>query len=258
MAEWPERGIWVPTWVFKAPLAPTVRDTWISLKAIAAGQDTLEITFTEIEAMTGKSRSPIMSHLALLRDRCGLRFHTAGSLLLQVTTFGDGVSILKSGLERQSQNQDLSHEGNAMPENEPNPGLSAQSQNQDSPVKSVKELKTHTGAILKSGLSQNQDLLLNTIYLGGILEGQLKKCYESKGQKPPARFKTIQQKDAYEKVARALNLEFESLIETAIARDRYSLSSLLAFLEACSRNRKSSPAVAPAKSAPGFRLPDGV
>jgi hypothetical protein len=63
----------------------------------------------------------------------------------------------------------------------------------------------------------------------------------------------VQQRDAFAKVARSLNGEFEALVQTAIARDRYALGSLLAFLEACVKNRSKAAPVVTANGAGPWR-----
>ena len=148
----PERGVWVPTWLLEMraqkndSLPPTVLDTWTMLRALANGSDTLEVTFDELYHITWKGRSPVMSHLAMLRDRCGLRFRTAGISLLQVLTFGSDSShappIRKSG---RSENQDQ-------------PDLKLESSRAlDSRSKAKAHVKATDSPIRKSGRSENQD-----------------------------------------------------------------------------------------------------
>lgn len=244
MPDWPKRGIWVPTWLLTAtdekgnPLPSTVRDTWVVLKAIAAGAETLDISFADVNQMTGKHRSSVIAHLALLRDRCGLRFCTAGSDHLRVLDFGNGASVMSA----KSRNPE--------------------SRNPDLTVKRV--FKNPEAEIQKSGFqnsglpSEKPDLEISGIFHGGKLTDQLTRCYESMSprRRPPGRFKTVQQRDAFEGAARALGDEFEPLVVAAITRSRYALGDMLAFLETCVKNRANgNGGLTPVSN---WRLPDGV
>lgn len=174
---WPPRGVWTPTSILIATdergerLSPTVRDTWTLLHALATGKDELSATFAELVMMTGKTRSTLLAHAATLRDRCGLRYHTAGDVLcvrfpssrMRPPAPQSEISDLPA---LQSENSDWAE--SAHPEarekqaNLPESGNLEQSENSDSA--SLKESRIlidskaiKDRAIRKSGKSENSD-----------------------------------------------------------------------------------------------------
>lgn len=226
---WPKYYVNISVQVLRDDsLPPAAFKFYCQLRALAKGAPSLTMLLDDLYPVAGLSRTRVYEYARTLRVHGALLWRSA-----------DNSFECSFPLESR------------------NPGL------RDSPligssINSSVIKETPIKAESRNPGKRDDALLLNTIFLGGVLESQLLRCYQSRNQKPPSRFKTVQQKDAFEKVARALNNDFESLIETAIARDRYSLSALLAFLEACVKNRKTPIAAAASKAAPGFRLPDGV
>ena len=83
----PPRGIYIPTTIlYNRELSPTVIHTWIQLRGLAWGQDeTPELSILQLSELTGKSRSTIFGHMALLRQWGALRWRSSDDGTLIVT-----------------------------------------------------------------------------------------------------------------------------------------------------------------------------
>lgn len=193
MPDWPPRGVFVPTRILIAadrdgtPLPATIRDTWMLLKALAGGRDFLEITFEEILRKTGKARSPVLAHLATLRDRCGLRYHTAGGSLLQVWFNTGALPAAPADAQRADPGREI-----------PKSGLS---RNQDSP--SLKSLNDSKDSLIQRrgnpeiGKSRNQDLTGRPAPNGEWLPDPARIFLEHGGQFPSGRLHDGRTKKAH-------------------------------------------------------------
>ena len=95
----PPRGIHVPTTiVFHRDLSPSVIHTWIQLRALAWGQEeTPQLSIFQLSELTGKSRSTIFGHMALLRQWGALRWRSSETGTLIVTFPADTVEFYLDG-----------------------------------------------------------------------------------------------------------------------------------------------------------------
>lgn len=77
----PPRGLFVPTTlIFDKALPAAAKDTAVQLRALAWGQDeTPPLSITQLEEITGKSKSTLYGHMRLLRLRGALRWRSAGT-----------------------------------------------------------------------------------------------------------------------------------------------------------------------------------
>jgi hypothetical protein len=124
----PPRGIHVPTTiVFHKDLSPTVIHTWIQLRALAWGQDeTPQLSILQLSKLTGKSRSTIFGHLALLRQWGALRWRSSdeGTFIVSFPAdtgefYLDGdFPIQESGQNPESRIPDLPDPSHSSPVNQ--------------------------------------------------------------------------------------------------------------------------------------------
>ena len=114
----PPRGIHVPTTiVFHKDLSPTVIHTWIQLRALAWGQDeTPQLSILQLSNLTGKSRSTIFGHLALLRQWGALRWRSSEKGTLMVTFPADTGEFYLDGDSLPSDSYILESENLEMPD----------------------------------------------------------------------------------------------------------------------------------------------
>ena len=127
----PPRGIFVPTeMIYHKEFSPTVIHTWIQLRALAWGHDeTPQINILQLSELTGKSRSTIFGHMALLRSWGALRWRSSdlGTIIVTFPAdtgefFLDGDS-LPSHADPPIQESGHNHESNIL--EKPDPSLSS-------------------------------------------------------------------------------------------------------------------------------------
>lgn len=86
-------GAFVPAALLQDPtLSPTALHTWALLRCLAGPQgETAPTTISELCRYTGKSRTVLYQHLALLKQRGALRWHGAGqgALVIAFETAGE-------------------------------------------------------------------------------------------------------------------------------------------------------------------------
>ena len=96
----PPRGVYVPTiMVYNRDLSSTVIHTWIQLRGLAWGRfETPQLSIPQLSELTGKSRSTIFGHMALLRHWGALRWRSSDQGTLIVTfPVGTGEFALEDG-----------------------------------------------------------------------------------------------------------------------------------------------------------------
>ena len=102
----PPSGIYIPTaMIYHREFSPTVIHTWIQLRGLAWGRDeTPQISMLQLSELTGKSRSTLFGHMALLRSWGALRWRSSevGTLIVTFPAdtgefFLDGDSLPSPG-----------------------------------------------------------------------------------------------------------------------------------------------------------------
>lgn len=89
----PARGVWIPAAIaYDKEIPASALDTYVKLKGLAWQNGTVEITMPELQAITGKGHSVLYGHMALLRDRCALRWRATGRGTLMVSFEDDTFS----------------------------------------------------------------------------------------------------------------------------------------------------------------------
>ena len=95
----PPSGIYIPTaMIYHPEFSPTVIHTWIQLRGLAWGRDeTPQISMLQLSELTGKSRSTIFGHMALLRSWGALRWRSSEMGTLIVTFPADTGEFFLDG-----------------------------------------------------------------------------------------------------------------------------------------------------------------
>jgi hypothetical protein len=240
--DWPPRYANVPVDVIKDDtIPPAAFRLYCKLRALAWGENTLAVDFDKLMELSGLSRTRLYEYARLLRDRTPLRWRVRGSVF--ECSFGEGDSEsrkagpLPAGDEQRppgrAKTRGVSGES-------PNPGFRDSAlvgESKDSTNFEIRDSPPPEAESRNPG-KRDAELLLTSAPGGDILKRELALYYGGLQRRPPTAFKSPQQREAYTAAANALGGEFETLVKSALARDRAALSSLLAFLEACVRNRR--------------------
>lgn len=81
------------------------------------------------------------------------------------------------------------------------------------------------------------DLSIANSQHGRELLAQLKRSYDAKGRRPPSKYQTPQQMDAYLKAFETLNSGSDAMIVKAIEAGATSLDRILRYLQACAKRK---------------------
>jgi hypothetical protein len=89
----PPRYVNVPSaYIYNQAFSPTELHTWIVLRGLAWGKnETPELSWDQLERISGKSQSTLFGHLGNLRARNALQWRPAGKGLI-IVSFDEGAS----------------------------------------------------------------------------------------------------------------------------------------------------------------------